>query len=214
MAAHGDSAHFVNENEFGTKESELEKDDAVEDEKEEDAVEDDNDADAEDAKDAKAMEAMKKRQLGAAMTVIQDAGRGAEHGHGELPAVPGKRYIILPLLLLSLTMSGASSSRVTPSVRQMPHRRSARGSWQQPQSVMGSISERPRKRLSASTAWSNSNAEPSSSAPAASHTSSEVVKVPWSRGRTAARSWSSWYLWLRRARAASTGKVTTWSRRR
>ena len=61
MAAHGDFAHFVNENEFGTKESELEKEDAVEDEKEEDAVEDDKDGDA---KDANAMEAMKKHNEG------------------------------------------------------------------------------------------------------------------------------------------------------
>ena len=96
MAANGDFAHFVNE--FGSKESESEK--------EEEAVEDEKDGDA---KDAKAMEAMKKRKQGAAMMQVEERNTGAVSNQVYLEYLrAGKGYIILPLLLLSVTlMQGA-----------------------------------------------------------------------------------------------------------
>ncbi|PIL29785.1 ATP-binding cassette transporter [Ganoderma sinense ZZ0214-1] len=96
MAAEGDFARFVNE--FGSKESELEK--------EEEAAENEK---AEDVKDEKAVEAMKKRKQGATMMQVEERNTGAvsKQVYSEYLRA-GKGYIVLPLLLLSVAlMQGA-----------------------------------------------------------------------------------------------------------
>nr|VWO99753.1 Phosphate:H symporter (Phosphate:H symporter, variant) [Ganoderma boninense] len=96
MAADGDFARFVNE--FGSKESELEK--------EEEAAENET---VEDVKDEKAIEATKKRQQGATMMQVEERNTGAVSNEVYAEYLrAGKGYIILPLLLLSVAlMQGA-----------------------------------------------------------------------------------------------------------
>ena len=93
MAANGDFARFVNE--FGSKESELEK--------EEEATAEGGDA--EDEKDDKAVEKLKKRQQGATMMQQEERNTGAVSNQVYMEYIrAGKGYIIIPLLVLSVAL--------------------------------------------------------------------------------------------------------------
>lgn len=90
MAANGDFARFVNE--FGSKESELEK--------EEEAVE----ADVEGTDNEKA-EKRKKRTQGAAMMQTEERNTGAVSNDVYMTYIrAGKGFIIIPLLVLSVAL--------------------------------------------------------------------------------------------------------------
>ncbi|KAH9902793.1 P-loop containing nucleoside triphosphate hydrolase protein [Cubamyces lactineus] len=91
IAANGDFARFVHE--FGSKESELERE-------EEEAVED-----AEEPSDEEKGKKEKKRQQGAALMQVEERNTGAVSNQVYLEYLrAGKGYIIIPLLVLSVAL--------------------------------------------------------------------------------------------------------------